>query len=236
MSGLSSIHVGIVKLIYFTIFVTCSTGVLIGLALRTGVPIYLPLPASFYAVLSNTSAADKIVANAGGDTRVEMASAAREMKASQLSEDATFALAMAVRTGIIATFPEVRNDLFLFASSFLFVAVAYTFVFLLRSYVLTKNYHFSQPALDLLSYNEVRGLLGGEAGYGPPSVLLLHRHATYETPLCAEDPHIMVSICKNCSFFNDTSLCLTKMFYFLLSISSFGRRCTSCLPRTRKPC
>lgn len=56
----------------------------------------------------------------------------------------------------------------------------------------------------------MRGLLTGEAGYGPPSVLLLHRHATYEAPLCAEDPHIMVSFCKNCTFIDNTSLCLTK--------------------------
>ena len=60
--------------------------------------------------------------------------------------------------------------------------------------VLIFCFFLLQPALDLLSYDEVRGLLGGEVGYGPPSVLLLHRHATYETPLCAEDPHIMVSV------------------------------------------
>ncbi len=81
---------------------------LVGLALRTGVPIYLPLPASFYAVLSNTSSADATVAtSAAGEACVETTSAALDRKSSQVSEDAAFALAMAVRTGVIATFPEV---------------------------------------------------------------------------------------------------------------------------------
>ena len=73
---------------------------LVGLALRTGVPIYLPLPASFYAVLSNILSVE---------TRDSTASPAIETKTSQLSQDATFALAMAVRTGVIATFPEVMT-------------------------------------------------------------------------------------------------------------------------------
>jgi len=54
-------------------------------------------------------------------------------------------------------------------------------------------YHFAQPALDLFSREELRAALYGEQGYGPPSTLLLHHHATYESPLCSEDAHIMVS-------------------------------------------
>ena len=167
---------------------------LIGLALRTGVPIYLPLPVSFYAVLSNTSSVG---------ASAEAASSAIETKSSQLTQDATFALAMAARTGVIATFPEVRKA---------FTCLVHTFSVCMQDMIEFSSHIFEylllQPALDLLSYNEVRGLLTGEAGYGPPSVLLLHRHATYEAPLCAEDPHIMVSFCKNCTFFNDTTLCL----------------------------
>lgn len=91
---------------------------LVGLALRTGVPIYLPLPAYFYAVLSNTSAADASATAAALDLHVEAASSARESKASQLSEDVSFALAMAVRTGVIATFPEVRKAFTCLAHTF----------------------------------------------------------------------------------------------------------------------
>jgi len=62
--------------------------VLVGLALRHGAPVYLPLPASFYSVLSNTA--------------LEIA-----IEEARLAQDVTFALAMAVRTGLVATFPEV---------------------------------------------------------------------------------------------------------------------------------
>lgn len=49
-----------------------------------------------------------------------------------------------------------------------------------------------QPALDLLSRSEMELLLTGSAGCGPPSALQLQRFATYESPLSADDPHVLV--------------------------------------------
>ncbi len=73
-------------------------------------------------------------------------------------------------------------------------------IIMLFQYNLCSQFILLQPALDLLSYDEMRGLLSGDLGYGPPSALLLHRHATYEAPLCAEDPHVMVSVCDKKTF------------------------------------
>lgn len=127
--------------------------------------MYLPLPSSFYSVLSNTT-----LKNSGEESR--------------LAQDVTFALAMAVRTGIVATFPEVQFSFpVFFVTSMCFTCI---------------TIFSSQPALDLFSREELRAALSGGQGYGPPSALLLHLHATYESPLCAEDAHIMVSLRMIC--------------------------------------
>ena len=63
-------------------------GVLAGLALRCGAPIYLPLPEVIFGLLSHT--AGETVADSGA-----------------LEEDATQTLSLALRTGLVSTFPEV---------------------------------------------------------------------------------------------------------------------------------
>lgn len=59
--------------------------------------MYFPLPASFYAILSNSALV------AGEDSR--HGSAYKDMR---LSNDVSQTLALSMRNGIIATFPEVR--------------------------------------------------------------------------------------------------------------------------------
>ena len=86
---------------------------LIGLALRHGVPVYLNLPAAFYTVLSNGSFCESYVGRAKMNGIVECkASVAalpmdQDKEMQQLMQDALFALAMAVRMGLVAAFPEV---------------------------------------------------------------------------------------------------------------------------------
>ena len=53
--------------------------------------------------------------------------------------------------------------------------------------------HCIQPALDLLTTEEMRSLFYGGSGSGPPSAQLLQRWATYEAPVCADDLHVTVS-------------------------------------------
>lgn len=64
------------------------TGVLAGLALRFGAPIYLPLPEVIFSLLSHTA----------GETAADSGA---------LEEDATQTLSLALRTGLVSTFPEV---------------------------------------------------------------------------------------------------------------------------------
>lgn len=63
-------------------------GVLAGLALRFGAPIYLPLPEVIFGLLSHTA----------GETAADSGA---------LEEDATQTLSLALRTGLVSTFPEV---------------------------------------------------------------------------------------------------------------------------------
>ena len=64
-------------------------GVLAGLALRCGAPIYLPLPEVIFGLLSHTA----------GETEAADSGA--------LEEDVTQTLSLALRTGLVSTFPEV---------------------------------------------------------------------------------------------------------------------------------
>ena len=67
-----------------------ATGVLLGLTLRVGAPIYFPLPPAFYAILTNTHYGTSGIENNWSVDTI------------------THTAALAIRNGIISTFPEVR--------------------------------------------------------------------------------------------------------------------------------
>jgi len=64
----------------------------------------------------------------------------------------------------------------------------YTIALALRNGILSV---LPEPAFDLITHREMKQLLCGSFGYGPPSVALLCRHATYEPPICSNDLHVM---------------------------------------------
>jgi hypothetical protein len=102
-----------------------------------------------------------------------------------MEADVTDAIALSMRTGIISTFPEVRRCL-LDVTSVIMHGTCLTCACALL------DLSPLQPALDLLSAEEMHTLLTGGSGCSPASGLALQRIATYEHPVSACDPHVQV--------------------------------------------
>lgn len=87
--------------VYFYLIKYTEIGVLVGMALRAGAPVFFPLPSVFYAILSNSPhvavGEKKIAAGTGSACHNDV----------HLCADVTLALALSLRNGIISTFPEV---------------------------------------------------------------------------------------------------------------------------------
>mmetsp|Transcript_25751 Transcript_25751/g.43204 ORF Transcript_25751/g.43204 Transcript_25751/m.43204 type:complete len:367 (+) Transcript_25751:1825-2925(+) len=153
-----------------------STGVLLGLALQSGVPINFPLPSNgcFYEILSNSSSRrDFRVMNVGsGNERQHSASSSSLPSPSAgWKEDVTETIALAMRAGIVSIVPEAAFDL------------------------------LSKQDLQRLFTSAAGGGGGGPAfgsssefdqPRGPPTAGSIYRSATYESPLFADDPHILL--------------------------------------------
>jgi hypothetical protein len=100
-------------LFYLSICIKQNTGILLGVALRNGAAVYFPLPPMFYYILSNTelpttftpaSPASPKVANLHSNERSSSNSIGDVDKK---REAVTQTMALAIRNGIISTFPEV---------------------------------------------------------------------------------------------------------------------------------